>query len=288
MRSDRSGADDLPLATWLDRDARARGLDPAEVRVLAAHAFKLSRTAIAARGTPPGPAERDALEALLIRRAAGEPVAYLVGMREFFGRPFSVAPDVLIPRHETELLVERALRDAHDRALAAPRFLDLGTGSGAIAVTLALELPRARVVATDRSPAALATAQRNAEALGARRLTLRAGDWWAAIEPDERFDIVLSNPPYIRQDDHHLVQGDLRFEPRDALTDGADGLGALRAIVAGAPAHLAPGGLLLLEHGWDQAQAVRALLSAAGLQEARSWNDLAGIARVSSARMPVA
>ena len=276
------------LAAWLDREARARGLAPAEVRVLAAHALALSRTAIAARAEPPSIAERAALEPLLARRAAGEPVAYLVGTREFFGRAFSVAPDVLIPRPETELLVELALEDARARGLYAPRILDLGTGSGAIAVTLALELPGARVLATDRSPGALATAQANARRLGVQGVTLRAGDWWTAVEPHERFDLVLSNPPYIRQDDTHLAEGDLRFEPREALTDGADGLQALRVIAAGAIARLVPGGLVLVEHGWDQAEPVRGLLAAAGLDHPRTWNDLAGIGRVSGARAPAA
>ena len=280
--------DDMPLAAWLDHEARIRGLGPAEVRVLAAHALKVSRTAIAARATPPGPAERAALEPLLARRVAGEPVAYLVGTREFFGRPFVVAPQVLIPRPETELLVELAVANVRGSGLRAPRIVDLGTGSGAIAVTLALELPQAHVLATDRSAAALSTAQANARALGAGNVAFRPGDWWAAVEPQERFDLVVSNPPYIRHDDHHLAEGDLRFEPREALTDGADGLEALRAIVAGARQHLAPGGLLLLEHGWDQAEPVRALLDAGGLTQPRTWNDLAGIGRVSGARAPAA
>lgn len=220
-------------------------------------------------------------EAMVSRRAAGEPVAYIVGSREFYGHEFRVTPDVLIPRPETELLVERALTYAAGRP--GPRVLDLGTGSGCIAVTLALELAGAHVVAVDRSPPALAVAQANAARLGAA-VECRVSDWYGALAPDERYDVIVANPPYIAGADRHLDAGDLRFEPRGALTPGGDGLAALRAIIAGAPAHLVADGWLAVEHGYDQAAACRALFAAAGYLDIASWRDLAGIERVTSGR----
>lgn len=216
----------------------------------------------------------------LARRARGEPVAYILGAREFYGRMFRVTGATLIPRPETELLVELAL--ARVAALAAPRMLDLGTGSGAIATSLALERPQADVSAIDFSAAALDVARANALALGAR-VSFLHGSWYAPLDDAARYDCIVSNPPYIADADQHLAQGDLRFEPRSALASGADGLDDIRHIVAGAPARLRPGGWLLIEHGYDQAGAVRALLAGAGLREAASWPDLAGIERVSGA-----
>lgn len=213
----------------------------------------------------------------LSRREAGEPVAYLVGYREFYGRDFRVTPATLIPRPETELLVELTLEKLAD--LAAPRILDLGTGSGAIAVSLALELPAAKLLAVDVSADALAVAAENAERLGAP-VRFRFGSWYEPLA-DERFDLIVSNPPYVAAGDAHLSQGDLRFEPVSALASGVDGLDDLRLIVAQAPRHLVAGGYLMLEHGYDQAEAVRGLLSAAGFIEVGSYADLAGIARVS-------
>jgi release factor glutamine methyltransferase len=185
---------------------------------------------------------------------------------------------VLIPRPETELLVEAALEwMAGFESLSV---LDLGTGSGAIAISIALARPDAAVLATDRSMKALKVAAENAVRLGAQ-LHFAAGDWYGALTAQQKFDVIVSNPPYISRQDPHLEQGDLRFEPRLALTDEADGLDALRAIVAGAPAHLKPGGVLWVEHGWDQAQAVRGLLAEAGLRGVDSRRDLAGIERIS-------
>ncbi|HDR9834782.1 TPA: peptide chain release factor N(5)-glutamine methyltransferase, partial [Burkholderia multivorans] len=249
-----------------------------------------TRTQLITRGDRPLDAEAvERYRALEARRAAGEPVAQLVGMREFFGRPFDVTPDVLIPRPETELLVEAAL-DAID-GLAHPAVLDLGTGSGAIAVSIAAERPDARVWALDRSAAALAVAQRNADKLlDARRpggpLQWLQSDWYAALDPALAFDAIVSNPPYIAQHDPHLSQGDLRFEPRGALTDDADGLSAIRTIVAGARAHLKPGGTLWIEHGYDQAEAVRALLASHGFDAVESLADLAAIERTTGGRLP--
>jgi release factor-specific protein-(glutamine-N5) methyltransferase len=218
---------------------------------------------------------------LLDRRAAGEPVAYLLGEREFYGRRFGVSPAVLIPRPETELIVDlvKARRPG-----AAPAVLDLGTGSGALAVTLALEIPAARVTAVDLSPAALAVARGNAAALGAQ-VSFVESDWFAAVGA-ARFDFIVSNPPYIVDDDPHLAEGDVRFEPRSALASGRSGLDDLTRIAAAAPAFLAPGGWLLMEHGYDQAAAVRALLAAAGFVAVESARDLAGIERVTLGRYP--
>jgi release factor glutamine methyltransferase len=228
-----------------------------------------------------------AFASLAARRAGGEPVAYLVGRREFFGRDFEVSPAVLIPRPETELLVEIALAKVGggDTATGAARILDLGTGSGCIAITLALELPQAQVTALDASAAALAVARRNAERLDVR-LRFVQGDWFDAVD-GEAFDLIVANPPYIAAADPHLAAGDLRHEPATALASGADGLDALRRIIAGAPAHLAPGGQLWLEHGYDQAPAVLDLLAGAGLAATEQHRDLAGIIRVSGGRLPL-
>ncbi|KIP19139.1 MULTISPECIES: peptide chain release factor N(5)-glutamine methyltransferase [Burkholderia] len=269
---------------------RASPLDPVDARVLLAYALGWTRTQLITRGDEPlDAAAVERYLALEARRAAGEPVAQLVGTREFFGRPFDVTPDVLIPRPETELLVEAAL-DAID-GIPHPAVLDLGTGSGAIAVSIAAERPDARVWALDRSGEALAVARRNADKLlDAHRpggpLHWLQSDWYAALDPALAFDAIVSNPPYIAQHDPHLSQGDLRFEPRGALTDDADGLTAIRAIVAGAGARLKPGGTLWIEHGYDQAEAVRALLAAHGFVAVESLADLAAIERTTGGRRP--
>jgi release factor glutamine methyltransferase len=227
-------------------------------------------------------------QALETRRLAGEPVAQLVGAREFFGLDFEVTPDVLIPRPETELLVETAL--AALEGMARPRVLDLGTGTGAIAIAIASVRPDAQVWAVDRSAEALAVATRNALRLLDKTrhggpLQFVRSDWYDALDPTPRFDAIVSNPPYIASGDPHLSEGDLRFEPRGALTDEADGLSAIRVIVADAPSRFAErGGVLWLEHGYDQATAVRALLDEAGFAAVRSERDLAGIERISGGR----
>lgn len=219
----------------------------------------------------------------LTRRTAGEPVAYLLGEREFYGRCFRVTPATLIPRPETELIVDWAkTRLAPD---APARVLDLGTGSGALAVTLALEWPAAAVTGIDRSPAALAVAAANGAALGASVRWLES-DWCAALEPAERFDLIVSNPPYVAADDPHLAEGDVRFEPRSALASGPRGLDDIARIAVTAPPFLVPGGWLIVEHGYDQAEAVRALLAEQGLGAVDSARDLAGIERISFGRCP--
>ena len=219
-----------------------------------------------------------AFASLVARRAGGEPAAYLLGQREFYGRDFMVSPAVLIPRPETELLIDVALATEVGDG-DAPRLLDLGTGSGCIAVTLALEMPQARVTAVDASAAALDVARINADRHGAA-VSLRQSDWFDALE-DECFDLIIANPPYIAASDPHLASGDLRHEPPEALSSGADGLDSIRCIIAQAPAHLYPGGQLWLEHGYDQALAVRDLLTAAGMAGIEQHRDLAGIVRVS-------
>ncbi len=212
---------------------------------------------------------------LLARRAAGEPLAYLTGRREFWSLELAVTPEVLIPRPETELLVERALALGPAEARAA----DLGTGSGAVALALARERPRWRLLATDVSAPALAVARANAAALGAGNVEFRRGSWFEPLAA-ERFELLLSNPPYVAADDPVLEEPGLRSEPRLALTPGGDALAHLRILARGAAAHLTPGGWLLLEHGATQGAAVRGELEAAGLAHVRSHRDLAGHERM--------
>lgn len=219
-------------------------------------------------------------QALVAQRVQGQPMAYLVGRREFMGHEFIVEPGVLVPRPETELLVETAVDRLQQLDVAQPRVLDLGTGSGAIAISMALAQPHAVVVATDLSEAALAVARRNAQQLHARVAFLE-GSWFDALKHEAPFDLIVSNPPYIHRDDPHLRQGDLRFEPVGALTDGVDGLDAIRRVVAGAPNWLVPQGALWLEHGYDQSAQVRGLLQQAGFKHVKSLTDLAGIERIS-------
>lgn len=228
-----------------------------------------------------GAAGVTAFEALTRQRREGAPIAYLIGHREFYGRDFEVSPSVLIPRPETELLVDLALQ----RLLPSPegsagmRVLDLGTGSGAIAVTLALERPSAEVVASDVSALALECARTNADRLGANVRFVK-GDWFTALDRTDRFELIVSNPPYIAATDPHLGSGDLRFEPAGALTDFADGLSALRRIIAEASCWLCVDGVLMLEHGHDQAVQVRRAMADAGYTDLFTARDLAGIERV--------
>ena len=268
------------------RIAAALGLETREARLearaLAAFSWHVAPAWLIAHDTDlPTGAQIATFDALLARRLAGQPIAYLTGTREFYGRPFQVSPDVLIPRPDTELLVERALaRIPPDRAMDV---LDLGTGSGCIAITLALERPLARVTAVDRSVAALAVARRNADKLNAH-VEFLTSDWFAALS-GRNFDLIVSNPPYIAAADPHLARGDVRFEPLAALAAGLDGLDDLRQLTAAACAHLKPGGALLLEHGYDQADTVQALLRKHGIHHPESWADLSGIRRVSGGEL---
>lgn len=279
---------DLPTAR-LDlalRHAAARLAGPEarhEAEWLLLHALGRDRAWLFAHGDEPL-AETDAgvFAGLLARRIAGEPLAYIVGRRGFWTLDLQVSPATLIPRPETERLVELALeRLPADRPL---RIADLGTGTGAIALALAGERPSARVVATDVSDEALRIARANATSNGIANVEFRQGSWLAPLA-SERFDLIASNPPYIADGDPHLAQGDLRFEPPAALASGADGLDAIREIVAAAPAHLAPGGWLLLEHGRDQGAAIRALLAGAGFTGVATATDLERRDRVTLGRV---
>lgn len=268
------------------RLADALGLDRREARIearaLAVHAWQVETAWLIAHDTDiPDRAQTSTFLALLEQRLAGHPVAYLTGVREFYGRPFRVGPDVLIPRPETELLVEQAL--LHLPPDEPLRVLDLGTGSGCVAVTIARERPHAIVTAVDRSPAALALAQRNASALDAR-IRFVQSDWFAALAA-ERFDLIVSNPPYIAAADPHLGRGDVRFEPLGALASGSDGFDDLRRIVGDAPAHLVPGGWLWLEHGYEQAALTQRLLREAGLHQVQTRQDTAGLPRISGGQL---
>lgn len=278
----------LPIlaGTTVGAAQTALPLDPLENRILLCHATGLTRVQLITQAERPlDAAEAARLNDLVRRRLEGEPIAYIVGRREFFGLDFQVSAAVLIPRPDTELIVELALERLPPPGQAS-RLLDMGTGSGAIAVAIAHTRPDAAVTALDVSAAALAVAQANAEANGARVRFLQS-DWFAALAPGETFDLIVSNPPYIAAGDDHLAQGDLRFEPSGALTDFADGLSALRSIIGGAQPRLVQGGWLLLEHGYDQADAVRALLEQQGYTEVQSWRDLGGIERVSGGRAPL-
>ena len=219
---------------------------------------------------------------LIEQRREGWPVAYLTGQREFWSRNFRVGPGVLIPRPETELLIEIALHRLPADTRAS--ILDLGTGSGVIALTLAAERPGCSVTATDFSADALAVSQENARRLGISRVSFLQGHWFAPLAKDERFDLIVSNPPYIPGRDPHLAQGDLRYEPRQALASGGDGLEALREIIAHCPAHLNSGGWLILEHGYDQGDAVAALLTEGNYRDIIQYRDLQGHMRASVAR----
>jgi release factor glutamine methyltransferase len=267
-------------------DAVLRGqrvpLPPLELRMLLEHVTQLTRVqTITQSQRALSDAEAERLNTLCTRRIAGEPIAYLIGEREFYGLSLQVDPAVLIPRPETELLVELALQYLPPKG----RALDMGTGSGAIAIAIAHARPDAQVAALDASASALQVARRNA---GRHHVDVEflQSDWYATLG-ERQFELIVSNPPYIVAGDRHLAEGDLRFEPIDALTDHADGLSALRTIIAGAANHLSAGGWLLMEHGYDQAQAVRALLDAAHFTEVQSWRDLAGIERVSGGRLGV-
>ncbi|MGN0918530.1 MAG: peptide chain release factor N(5)-glutamine methyltransferase [Oxalobacter sp.] len=259
---------------------KAACFDTLELRILLEQATGLSRVQQITRSDHVLTTEEaQKLAELLARREAGEPVAYITGIREFFGLPFQVSPDVLIPRPETELLIEQA-------SAVLPQggsLVDMGTGSGAIAVSVAYERPDAVVTATDVSEGALSVARKNAHRIlgDGERIRFCQGNWFEAFYAGASFNVIVSNPPYIHREDRHLEQGDLRFEPKHALTDDADGLAALTVLVEGAPLFLKTDGWLLMEHGYNQAEAVREMLVQRGFTAVQSWYDLAGIERVS-------
>jgi release factor glutamine methyltransferase len=256
-------------------------IDRRDAELLLAHCWGRTRTRLLTSDEPVPGDVAARFEQAVGQRTRGVPVAYLLGRREFWSLEFEVSPAVLVPRPETELLVQRALD-----LIRSPRaaVADLGTGSGAIAIALAHEKPDWSVTATDLSPEALAVARRNGANLVGGRVEWLQGDWFGALT-DRRFDALLSNPPYIAGDDDVLTGDGLRHEPRAALTPGGDGLSALSTLINGAPAHLAPGGWLLLEHGATQAQALRARLVARGFTSVTSHRDLAGHERVTEGKL---
>ena len=263
--------------------ARAAGLDRLDAQLLLAHHLGRDRGWLLAHDSDVlTPEVLVHFDADVWRRADGVPLAYLTGVREFHGLALQVSPAVLDPRPDTETLVDWALERLSHSGEEQPTVVDLGTGSGAVALAIAHRCPRARVTATDLSDDALAVASTNAHRLGLP-VQFAVGAWWSAV-PGQRFSLAVSNPPYIAGDDPHLPA--LRHEPLLALTPGGDGLDAIRAIVAGAGEALLPGGWLLVEHGWDQAEAVCALLRAAGFVDVQSRHDLAGHARCSGGRRP--
>ena len=263
--------------------ARTLGVDRLDAQLLLAHRLGRTRSWLIAHDDADLDARTEAaFRADMAQRADGVPLAYLVGEREFHGLRLAVGPEVLVPRPDTELLVDWALEQMAGRV--RPQVLDLGTGSGAIAVAIAHARPDARVTATDIDDRALTVARGNARAHGVT-IDWRQGSWWDAV-PTGRFALVVSNPPYIAGDDPHLAA--LIHEPALALTPGGDGLGALRAIITGAGPHVEPGGMVLLEHGHDQAAAVRQLLLAASFVDVDTRRDLAGHERCSGGRRPEA
>lgn len=264
-------------------NAAQQRIDLTDARVLLRHVTGRDAGYLIARADAQLPADVLAAYAALVdRRAAGEPVAYLTGEREFYGRLFKITPAVLVPRPETELLVDLALERMPRNV--PTRVLELGTGSGCIAIALASERSHCKIVATDQSVEALNVARRNAFSLRVGNIAFLQSEWFEGLRR-ERFDLVISNPPYIAAGDTHLMQGDLRFEPQAALAAGEHGLDAIGPIVKGARSYLEAGGWLLFEHGHDQAAKARALLREAAYREIFSARDLAGIERVSGGRL---
>ena len=272
----------FPDMNTINQLLRHSGLPRLEARMLLEAATGYNHAALLMRGDECLSENQAAQwQQLLARRLAGEPMAYILGHREFYGRPFATTPATLIPRPETEHLVEAALARLPNNG----KVWDLGTGSGAIAVTLACERPDATVFASDISPDALAVAAANAVELGAK-VQFACGSWYQAF-PEEQtglLDVIVSNPPYIEADDPHLIEGDLRFEPQNALTDFADGLSAIRMLAEGAGERLQAGGWLLMEHGWNQGAAVRQILRDNGFSEVATEQDLAGLDRLTLGR----
>ena len=270
----------MDFQQWLDRAiGRLRGSESPrrDAEILLGYVTGRARTYILAFAeTTLTSAEQEQLETLLVRRERGEPIAHLTGQREFWSLPLFVSPVTLIPRPDTECLVEQALA----RLPAEPcRILDLGTGTGAIALALATERPDCQVTAVDFAAEAVALATRNAQHLDIRNVTILRSDWFSALA-GQRFTVIVSNPPYIDETDPHLAQGDVRFEPKSALVAGQNGLADLAYIIATARDYLLPGGFLLLEHGWRQGEAVRALFTTMGYQQVETCQDYGGNERL--------
>ncbi len=288
------------MSASIDELLSRHAIEKREAQMLLAHVLGVSRVSVIAHGERILDDAQELLASqLLARRANGEPFAYLIGSREFYGRDFIVSPATLIPRPETEIIVAQALArlsgqnlpgmpadsgSARNNAGTLPSILDLGTGCGAIAISLALERPHMLIVAADFSRDALLVAAENARHLNAA-VDFVESNWYQNIN-GRKFDLIVSNPPYVAGDDMHLSQGDLRFEPQTALTDNSpDGLASIREIVNSASAHLNAGGWLLFEHGYDQRDACRELLLKAGFVNLTSVNDLAGIPRVAGGQI---
>ena len=272
----------MPAPITVNRAMVQSGLVPLEAKVLLAHVLATRRSWLVAHGNAVLTSDQArSFEALARRRRDGVPIAYLTGHREFYGIDLEITPDVLIPRPETEILVEFALAQIQDQLPA--RILDLGSGSGAVTLAIARLRPAAAVLGVDVSPAAVALARRNAERLQIANAEFIESDWFAQVPPGA-FDLILANPPYVADADPHLKQDDLRFEPPLALRGGADGLTAIRTIVAGARDFLRDAGTLAVEHGYDQAEPVQALIRAAGFDQVQSRRDLAGVLRATSGR----
>jgi release factor glutamine methyltransferase len=248
-----------------------------EAQILLMHVLNVNRAWLIAHATDSLSAiSLNTTESLLQRRLQGEPVAHILGSREFFGLALKVTPDTLIPRPDTETLVEAAL----EKINGPMRVLDLGTGTGAIALAIAKHAPACKVVAVDASAGALAVAAENAATLQLNNVQCITSHWFSALPASNKFDLIVSNPPYIESSDPHLQRGDLRFEPISALASGVDGLQDIRQIIVQAPAYLNAGGWLMLEHGYNQAEAVQQLLQAVGLQQIQTLHDLGGNPRV--------
>lgn len=270
-------------AVTVERALNTSGLIPFEAGILLGHALAKDRAWIAAhRDAPVDATQLRTFESLSRRRRNGEPVAYITGRREFYSLEMEVNSDVLIPRPETELLVELALAGIEPAAPA--RVLDLGSGCGAVALAVARARPRAFVVGVDVTLEAIALARRNAQRLGISNARFVESNWYDAVA-DEVFDVIVANPPYVAAGDPHLTEGDLRFEPRAALTPGVDGLAAIRVLIAGARSHSRRGGWFLTEHGYDQAESVQAMFVNAGFSEVQTRRDLAGQPRVTFGRL---
>ena len=272
----------FPDMNTIDQLLRHSGLPRLEARMLLEAATGYNHAALLMRSDEClSENQAEQWQQMLVRRLAGEPMAYILGNREFYGRPFATTPATLIPRPETEHLVEAVLA----RLPTNGKVWDLGSGSGAIAVTLACERPDAAVFASDISPDALEVAAANAVELGAK-VQFACGSWYQAFSKEQTglLDIIVSNPPYIEADDPHLIEGDLRFEPQNALTDFADGLSAIRMLAKGAGERLQTGGWLLMEHGWNQGTEVRQILLDKGFTEVATEQDLAGLDRLTLGR----
>ena len=262
------------------RDAGLKLDNRLEAEILLSSVLDQPRAWLYAHGTDPvDPSDQQAFEQLITRRSAGEPVAYILGYREFYGRTFATSPAVLIPRPETELLVDLALQHLK---MPSPKIVDVGTGSGCIALTLAAERPAWNITAVDQSPEALEVCSSNASALGLDRIRIIQSDLLASLQ-SERFDCIVSNPPYVAQDDPHLCRGDLRFEPRLALSAGETGLDLIRRLIKQARMQLVQDGLLIIEHGYDQGKAIRQLMSDSGFVGVTTHQDLSNIDRVTIA-----